>query len=65
MGLVAGAGDGVRHHSNVVIVLMGIHGRVMDADVGQTADHIERVDLESFEQYLQIRCEKGAVSVFY
>lgn len=49
MGLVAGAGDGVRHHSNVVIVLMGIHGRVMDADVGQTADHIERVDLESFE----------------
>ena len=48
----------------MIIVLVGVHCRVMYTYVRQTADHVQGVYMKAFEQDFQIGVEEGAVPAF-
>ena len=55
MCIFTGAGNGIRHDPDMIIMLVRIHRRVMDTDIRQSSDQIQCIYAETFQQNLQIR----------
>jgi len=44
VGFLAGTSHGIGHHPDVVVMLVRVHRRIVDADVCQSADEIKRLN---------------------
>ena len=64
MGFFAGTSHSVCDHSDMIIMLMGIHSGIVNAHICQTTNQVKRIYLESSQQNFQIRTKKCAVSPF-
>ena len=62
MGFLGRTGHGIFNHMDMIVVLMGVHRRIVDADIRQPADQIEGVHAKALQQDFKIGGEERAVT---